>query len=85
MGGNTCALSNGLLACGIGAWLRTFGMVAPISCTIPSLLDYFFLNFALGARSVTLVMSNGTMFRFMFGQIIATRPPQRTAERMGMR
>ena len=32
MGGTAHTLSNYLLACGIGAWLGTFGVAAPMSC-----------------------------------------------------
>ena len=67
MGGTAHALSNGLLACGIGAWLGTFGVAAPMGCTSPSVFYCIFLNFAFRGRSATLLIDHGTMFRLMFG------------------
>ena len=51
--------------------------MAPMSCT--SLIVYYciFLNFVFGGMSATLVTDHGTMFRLMFGQTRATRPPRR--------
>ena len=82
MGGITHALSNYLLDCGIGAWLRTFGVAALISCTSLSVFYCIFLSFAFGGRSATLLMDHGTMFRLMFGQTRATRPSRKIRERM---
>ena len=82
VGGTVHALSNCLLACGIGACLGTFGVAAPMSCTSPSVFYCIFLNFAFGGRSAILLMDHGTMFRLMFGWRRATRPPQRMRERM---
>ena len=56
MGGIAHALSNHLLACGIGAWLGTFGVAARMSCTSQSVFCYIFLSFAFGGRSATLLM-----------------------------
>ena len=34
-----------------GAWLGTFGVAAPVSCTSPSIYYCIFLNFVFGGRS----------------------------------
>ena len=82
MGGTAHALSNSLLACGIGAWLGTFGVAAPMSCTGSSVYYCIFLNFVFGGRSATLFTDHTTMFRLMFGRTRATWPPRRMRERM---
>ena len=48
--------------------------IHPISCISH--------NFAFRGKSVTLLMVHGTMFRLMFGLIIATQPPRKMRGRM---
>ena len=44
------ALSSCLLACGIGAWLGTAGVAAPMSCTSQSIFCCILRNFAFAGR-----------------------------------
>ena len=82
MGGIGHALSNSLLTCGIGVWLRLSGVAALMSCTSPCVFCCISRNFAFGGKFVTLLMDHGTMSRLMFGQIKATRPLRKMRERM---
>ena len=75
MGGIAHALSNYLLACGIGAWLGTFGVAILMSYTSLSVFYCIFLSFAFRGKCATLLMDHGTMFCLMFGRTRATRPP----------
>ena len=66
-------LGSCLLRCGIGVWLGTSGVAAPMSCTSQSVFCCILHNFASGGKSVT---------RLMFGLTKATRPPHKMRQRM---
>ena len=52
-GGTGHALSRCLLGCGIGVWLGTSGVAAPMSCTSQSAFCCISHSFASGGKSVT--------------------------------
>ena len=71
------ALSSCLLGCGIGVWLGTSGVAAPMSCTSQPVFCCNLHNFASGGKSVTPPTDHGSMSRLMFGLTKATRPPRK--------
>ena len=81
-GGIGHALSSRLLGCGIGAWLGTGGVAAPISCTSQSVFCCILHNFASGGKSVTPPTDHRSMSRLMFGLTKATRPPRKMRQWM---
>ena len=76
------ALSSSLLACGIGAWLGTCGVAAPISCTGQSILCCILRHFAFAHRCVTPPTDHGSMSSLIFGLTKATQPPHKMRQRM---
>ena len=82
MGGTGHALSSCLLGCGIGVWLGTSGVAAPMSCTSQSAFCCISLSFASGGKSVTPPTDHGSMSRLRFGLTKATRPPRKMRQRM---
>ena len=82
MGGTGHALSSCLLGCGIGVWLGTSGVAAPMSCTSQSAFCCISLSFASGGKSVTPPTDHGSMSRLTFGLTKATRPPRKMRQRM---
>ena len=66
-GGIGHALSSCLLGCGIGVWLGTSGVVAPMSGTSQSVFWCILHNFAFGGKSVTPPTDHGSMSCLMFG------------------
>ena len=72
----------GLDSCGIGVWFGTFGVAALMSCTSMCVFCCISRNFALGGRSVTLLVDHGTTSPLMFGLTKATQPPRKMKEGM---
>ena len=71
-----------LLGCGIGVWLGTSSVAAPMSCTSQSVFCCILHNFASSGKSVTPPTDHGSMSRLMFGLTKATRPPRKMRQRM---
>ena len=82
MGGTGHALSSCLLGCGIGVWLGTSGVAAPMSCTSQSAFCCISHSFASGGKSVTPPTNHGSMSRLRFGLTKAIRPPRKMRQRM---
>ena len=86
-GGIGHTLRSCLLGCGIGVWLGTFGVVAPMSCTPQSVFCCILRNFAFTSKSVTPPppMDHWSMSRLIFGLTKATWPPRKMRQRMGQK
>ena len=82
MGGTGHASSSRLLDCGIGVWLGTSGVAAPISCTSQSAFCCISHSFASGGKFVTPPTDHGSMSRLRFGPTKATRLPRKIRQRM---
>ena len=66
-----------LLGCGIGVWLGTSSVVAPMSCTSQPVFCCKLRNLAFTGKTLTPPMDHGSMSRLMFGLTKATRSPGR--------